>query len=124
MGATEEECAFLVTGRPSYGKWEGNRVELNAMPSDVFVQFVEDQLTAHGVQKVVPDEATLHALYRRMRVIRHLEQVVSEAMRQLDPAQSEASIAVPDQLAQQVREAITGNALAWETALWRLTEEG
>ena len=44
-GATEEEIAFL----------RRRRVELNAMPADVFVGFLERKLAEHGVRKVVPD---------------------------------------------------------------------
>ena len=44
-GATPEEIAFLLGGE---------RVELNAMPSDQFIAFVERKLTANGVAKVVP----------------------------------------------------------------------
>jgi hypothetical protein len=41
-GATYEEISFLAT----------KRVELNAMPSDVFIRFLERKLTAHGVKKL------------------------------------------------------------------------
>jgi hypothetical protein len=44
-GATPEEIEFLIGEE---------RVELNAMPSDVFIAFVEDKLTANGVTKVIP----------------------------------------------------------------------
>ena len=49
-GATPEEIAFLL---------DGERVELNAMPSDQFVAFVERKLTANGVAKVIPSADTL-----------------------------------------------------------------
>ena len=49
-GATDEEIAFLIGEE---------RVELNAMSSDVFVAFVERKLNEHGVAKVVPPPSTL-----------------------------------------------------------------
>jgi hypothetical protein len=57
-GATEPETAFLLSGR---------RVELNAMPSDVFVRFVEDGLRAHGATKVIPDTKLLAEAYAAMK---------------------------------------------------------
>src|SRR5262249_22056207 len=59
-GASDEECDFLVHARRfPYEKWTGERVELNAMTSPQFVQWLEDGLRAAGAGKVVPDEATL-----------------------------------------------------------------
>ena len=49
-GATEEEIAFLIGEE---------RVELNAMSSDVFVAFVERKLEEHGIAKVIPPQTTL-----------------------------------------------------------------
>ena len=57
-GALDAEIEFLLSGR---------RVELNAMTSDVFVRFVEDGLSAHGVRKVVPPTATLAETYAAVR---------------------------------------------------------
>jgi hypothetical protein len=49
-GAAYEEISFL----------HGHRVELNAMPSDVFIRFLERKLTEHGVRKLVPDADVLN----------------------------------------------------------------
>jgi predicted GNAT family acetyltransferase len=57
-GATEEEIAYLLSGR---------RVELNALASDELVAFIERKLKKHGIAKVIPDTDTLEAAYRRMR---------------------------------------------------------
>jgi hypothetical protein len=57
-GATPDEIDFSL-GRGGTGQ----RVELNAMTSDQFVQFVVDKLTAHGAEKVVPDDETLAKTY-------------------------------------------------------------
>jgi hypothetical protein len=58
-GATPEEIAFLLNGE---------RVELNAMPSDQFVAFVERKLTENGVAKVIPPAdalANTFAVFKR-----------------------------------------------------------
>jgi hypothetical protein len=48
-GATEEEIEFLLE----------QRVELNAMASDEFIEFIERKLEKHGIAKIVPDAKTL-----------------------------------------------------------------
>jgi hypothetical protein len=60
-GADWDEIAFL----------RNQRVELNAMPSDVFVQFVTDKLREAGVSKLIPDRAVLdqHAHHVLVRAL-------------------------------------------------------
>jgi hypothetical protein len=58
-GATPEEVDFLRT----------HRVELNAMTSGQLVDFIEAKLTAHGVAKLIPDDAILEQQARR--IIKH-----------------------------------------------------
>ena len=53
-GATEEEIEFLLR----------RRVELNAFTSDQLVEWIEEKLEEHGVEKVVPEEDTLAAAAR------------------------------------------------------------
>jgi hypothetical protein len=55
-GATPEEIAFLQT----------ERVELNAMTSRQFLDFVEAKLKEHGVEKLVPEAAVLEQHARRL----------------------------------------------------------
>ncbi len=47
--ATEEEAAFIVEGR-RVGRWEGERVEINAMTSEQLVEWLERKFEEHGVQ--------------------------------------------------------------------------
>jgi hypothetical protein len=54
--ASREEIAFL----------QYRRVELNAMTSRQFVDFVEGKLLANGVQKVIPDDDVLEQQARRI----------------------------------------------------------
>jgi hypothetical protein len=67
---TDEELNFLVhkPERGPYGEfshWSGQRVELNAMTSRQFIAWLEQKFDEHGVEKVIPDEATLVAAWQR-----------------------------------------------------------
>src|SRR5207244_3309045 len=64
-GASRREADFLVHRRTSSTSWVGERVELNAMTSQQFIEFLERKLGAHGVAKVIPDAAMLADAYRR-----------------------------------------------------------
>ena len=48
-GAPQADAEFLLKGR----------VELNAIPSDVLVKWIEAKLKKHGVKKVVPGDDLL-----------------------------------------------------------------
>jgi hypothetical protein len=48
-GASMKEISFL----------RHRRVELNAMPADVFIRFLVHKLAEHGIGKVVPDNDVL-----------------------------------------------------------------
>jgi hypothetical protein len=119
-GATEAECAFLVTERKRdirNGKWHvswvGERIELNAMDSQQFLDWLEAKLQAAGVAKVVPDDDALAVAYRHLQRIAMLEQAL-EAARALPVAETP----VPADLAAQIRGRITDTAAAWDDALW------
>ena len=79
--ATHEELNFLVEANKSgydpksksyEHRWTGKRVELNAMTSRQFIDWLEGKLKQHDVEKVIPDEETLaqawHNARRRHRV--------------------------------------------------------
>jgi hypothetical protein len=90
-GATDKEITFL----------KGARVELNAMPADVFVAFLERKLTANGVEKIIPDADILERQARRT-----LEQRLGERLFRdnQDRLQAEAAaVVLPADLADQVK---------------------
>jgi hypothetical protein len=110
-GATEDEIEFLL---------DGQRVELNAMPSDVFVQFIEDGLQAHGVEKFVPDDETLkraYATFKREQIIRaRLDAEIADL--QATP------IETPDDLSERLTAVLADNGhLPWDEALRGLVDE-
>jgi hypothetical protein len=89
-GATPEEIAFL-TG--------GERVELNAMPSDQFIAFVERKLTAHGVAKVVPSSETLAQTFATFKRGVMAEKALKARLRRLNAE----PVDIPADLERQVR---------------------
>jgi hypothetical protein len=105
-GAGEEEVDFL----------REQRVELNAMPADVFVGFLERKLAEHGARKVVPDDDTLECHARRV-----IEQGLAEdAMRESRTRlQAEAASAtVPEDLGDRVRAVLERRPeLPWDRAV-------
>jgi hypothetical protein len=123
-GATEEECAFLVTERKRdirNGKWHvswvGQRIELNAMTSQQFLDWLEAKLQAAGVAKVVPDDDALAVACRHLQRVAMLEQALEAAR-----AQPVADTPLPADLAAQIRGRITGTAAAWDDALWTIVQ--
>src|SRR5207245_11304797 len=84
-GATEDEANFLAGERATHQKegkeivvWEGERIELNAMTSDQFVDWLQRKLEENGVTKVVPDEATLAPAWQRADRISRIKAATAE----------------------------------------------
>jgi hypothetical protein len=112
-GATDEEIDFLC---PEVGDCE--RIELNAMTSRQLIDFIEAKLKEHGVEKLVPDEATLitHAKRLKEQAIaqRVLERLADYIKRKADAATAD----LPEELAQMVEEALADDpAKPWDEAL-------
>ena len=94
-GATDEEIRFLL---------DGERVELNAMTSDVFVAFVERKLSEHGVAKVVPAPSTLAEAFTAFRRGAAAQAALKAEMARLNAEPVE----VPADLEKRVRDASCG----------------
>ena len=71
-GATDEEIEFLLA----------RRVELNALPSDRLVGFIEQKLNEHGVRKIVPDAETIAREYRLQLRGKQIAAVVEKMMQE------------------------------------------
>ena len=63
-GANEDEIDFLLNGQ---------RVELNAMTSDQFLDFVEDKFISAGIEKIVPPKDQLDEAYRLFTRSAHIK---------------------------------------------------
>ena len=120
-GATKEEIDFLVTGKGDGKYCYGQRVELNAMTSRQFLDFVERKLKEHNVQKLVPDQAKLEEVYRR-------EWAMHEAQARLDAMIEERSdldpSTVPGGLAAKVRRRLSKKPdLRWDGVIRELVQK-
>jgi hypothetical protein len=89
-GATTREIEFL----------RRERVELNAMSSGVFVQFIERKLAEHGVRKVVPGEDVLGQHARRVITLTLLNRRLDELRPEVDVVAE--LVALPADLRRQV----------------------
>jgi DNA topoisomerase VI subunit B len=112
-GATSAECDYLVRGR-RYGQWTGQRVELNAMDSEQFINWLERKLISAGVQKLVPDDDVLAATYRRARGIARMRAQLEALHLQVEDREP-----IPADLAEQIRLCLSeDDGLAWDVAVW------
>jgi hypothetical protein len=111
-GATNEECAFLVTTEGRH-QWSGQRVELNAMDSEQLIRWIEQKLTAHGVTKLVPDGDTLTQAYRRAGWLAPIQDLLDK--------RAEHTVKVPRDLGKRVATLLKQHpTLSWDQAIWRL----
>ncbi len=120
-GVTENECDFLVHKDSYYrGRWLGQRVELNAMPSDQFISWLEDKLNEHNVQKVLPEETTLTRTYQRAAFYIHL----NEEMEKVQKEHIGKNIHVPEDLQDRITDLTRENpTLSWDEAVYQIAEE-
>lgn len=106
-GATEDELAFIAAGR---------RVELNAMPSDQFVTWIEDGLRRNDVSKVVPPAAVLDSRARQILGLQYLKRDVADLERAARA--HAASVDLPSDLEVRIRgEFARDPSMPWEDAL-------
>jgi hypothetical protein len=110
-GATMQEIEILVGGE---------RVELNALASDQLVALIERKLAEHGIAKVIPDEETLAATYRRM----HKQAVIQKRIDALLEDWDEDEATVPAGLRQRLEKAIKLDpARPWDAVLREIADE-
>jgi hypothetical protein len=108
-GATREEVEFLLR----------RRVELNALPSDQLVAFIERKLTEHGIQKVVPNDDLLRDAYQLYAKSKRVEEIVAEAIGEID----DEDITVPDDLSSRVTALLKEDPkLRWDEAVAAIVE--
>lgn len=117
-GATPSEADFLVTGKQD-GRWIGQRIELNAMDSQHFIEWLEAKLQAHGVTKFVPDDPdTVANAWRRAWRIQEINRVLADIAIADPPAP-------PDDLTGSILATLERKpALSWDEAIAEITTEG
>jgi hypothetical protein len=103
-GATDAEIAILLQ----------ERVELNAMASDDFIEMIERKLKAYGLQKVIPDDNLLGEVYEEFHHSKELREKFEEMASQFE----ESKIKVPKNLKNQVRAKLKQHPeLRWDDAI-------
>ena len=110
-GATDDEVQFLLC----------RRVELNAFTSSDLVAWIERKLDQHGVAKIVPDDDTLAAAYRRMCRQAEVQARIDDVLSSLEV---DETIAVPDRLRDRLTKKLEASReISWDTALLRVVTE-
>ncbi len=110
-GATPEEIEFLLSGAETVGQ----RVELNAMTSRQFVNFIERKLREHHVRKVIPEPAGLADAFRMF--IRSTMEAEARVKAVLDEIAAK-SVPIPADLAKRVAAYLkTHPTASWDAAV-------
>jgi DNA topoisomerase VI subunit B len=118
-GATSDELNFMVRYQHHRKLWSGERVELNAMTSDQFIQWLEGEFARIGVRKVVPNDVILADAYRRAALLQAVEKAAQEAYRRFDPT----VVQLPHNLRQRIESQLSSNpAISWDMALTQVIE--
>jgi hypothetical protein len=108
-GATPEEIDFL----------RSRRVELNAMTSRQLVDFIEAGLTAHGVTKLIPDEAIIEQHARRVIEAQLTDQAMAKIAGEI--AEQAKKIALPANLREGIEAVFEQEpAMPWDVAVARI----
>jgi hypothetical protein len=110
-GATDAEVDFLLE----------RRVELNAMPSDVLVAFIERKLTEAGIAKVVPEQPILEQACRRVQMHARITERLEELREEVE--EEVKALPLPDDLLRRVRAVLVERPeLPWEAAVREIVE--
>lgn len=110
--ATEEERRFLRSNR---------RVELNAFTSPQFLEWLEGELTKHGLGKrLIPTDEVLVNAYRHAMAVAAINKAIDEAREgAIDKA---AAATVPKTLRRQLQKAMKDQPGAWDEVLYAMTK--
>jgi hypothetical protein len=108
-GATPDEVEFLLQ----------RRVELNALPSDRLVAFIERKLKKHRIKKVIPSDDLLRDAYQLYAKSKRVEEIVAEAIGEID----DEDIILPANLRSRVTALLKKDPkLRWDEAVAAIVE--
>jgi hypothetical protein len=111
-GATRDEIEFLLN----------RRVELNAMSSDILVEWIERKLIQHSITKIVPPPKELADLYRLAIKARILKDSLSEAQQKAEAAADQ--IEIPNDLHDRVNAVLRNDSkTSWDSAVAEIADE-
>ena len=92
----------------------GERIELNAMPSDALIAMIERKLKAYGLEKVIPDDDVLAEAYQAF----HRSQQLRVKFKKMEDEFEDTGIEVPENLQEQVRAVLDEHRdLRWDDAI-------
>ena len=112
-GASEAEITFL----------RNRRVELNAMTSRQFLDFIEAKFVEHGVCKIVPEDATIEKHARRVIEQHKTERAIAQVAKEI--AEQVTIAKLPTDLRQRIEaELKTHRELSWDAAVARIIRSG
>jgi hypothetical protein len=115
---TRGECDFLRGGYSYEYGWEGQRVELNAMTSRQFVEYLEDKFRKAGVTKVIPSDSDFLARAWKRSL------AIAKAREAIDEIEWGESPAAPKGLEAKIRRQLKRDSkLSWDAALARIARE-
>jgi hypothetical protein len=113
-GATDDEIRFLLDRDSRQPK--PKRVELNAMTSRQFIDFIERKLTEHRVEKVIPQNEIIERHARRLLEQKLTREALAEIQEPVVVQAAETEL--PDDLEQRLRDHLAEDpALPWDEAL-------
>jgi hypothetical protein len=125
-GCSQAEIDFLCSHKTS--PFSGSRVELNAMPSNVLIDWLERKFSEHGVTKFVPDESILVESYqvtaRRHLLEKFMNEKVNELIEEERKRIAGLEIPIPDKLVIAVQDQLKARPLIpWNKAVERLAAQ-
>lgn len=110
-GATNEEAEFLLA----------QRVELNAFTSEDFIAWLEGKLHDQGVEKLIPDDALLERVYRRVKSLDLWRKFLASHQHEVEA--EIRKLKVPKDLRKRVARRLEENPQTpWDLALAELDE--
>jgi hypothetical protein len=111
--ASEDEITFL----------RNRRVELNAMTSRQFLDFIEAKFVEHSVYKIVPDDATIEKHARRVIEQQKTEQAIAQLAKEI--AEQVTIAQLPTDLRQRIEAELQKHPeLSWDAAVARIIRSG
>lgn len=116
-GASREEAEFIA---------DGQRVELNMLSGPEFIEFVEGKLREHGVEKVIPDDGTLEAAWKRAHAAIRVNRLIystwdDNGARESPRASDDTPAPMPDDIRDRIRDELEDDPTqSWDAALWSM----
>ena len=118
-GATQEEAEFLVSVG-HYRGYQGRRVEINAMTSELLIAWLERKFAEHEVTKLVPDAETILEAYKRAVFLNRIQAKIEEIADEIEADEPD----VPDGLHKRVTEILASRPTAsWDRVVWDIAND-